>query len=395
MTSDPLAIPGATSGHFGRTGSDASFVSSRLRVLESLAANASAGRGWLFLTGEAGTGKSLLLEALSHRLPSGWDAVGVELTPESTPNCLVEALSEAIGSRLNPIGDPLRFIRQALSRAAIDSRRLVLLVDEGQNASDLVLETIRLLAGRIGQEDGLAALVLAGQTPLLSRLSTAGYQSVRNRMAAHFHLRGLDLAESADLLGLANLGRAFSAGELEDQHRRLLGNPRLLLRLASSAPTWAASARRVDSPEWKEAGTPAEPLPFVSPESQDSRRPPLRIEEGLIEVGVPDPETDLTGEPIAHHLAAAPTEMPVQSELGGPVAISDLYADIQSRQEWEQLRGRIGVPTRSLSGVGLDPEPQVAGRATRIRAETSHETRPLSRLFSRLDIGPDTDDEIS
>jgi hypothetical protein len=98
---------------------------------------------------------------------------------------------------------------------------------------------------------------------------------------------------------------------------------------------------------------------------------------------------------MARELGSSPIEMPVQPEPGGPVAVTDLYADIQSRQEWEQLRGRIGVSSRSTTGVGVDPEPQVAGRATRIRAETPHETRPLSRLFSRLDNGPDTDDEIS
>ena len=143
---------------------------------------------------------------------------------------------------------------------------------------------------------------------------------------------------------------------MERWHRDSGGNPARLLRML---------AREV--PARKAIATAGEPS--SSSEPLVPSRPPLRVEEGLIEVGwdseEPEPEPGMGEEPVADH-----------------------YAALQAWDEWARNQGRSRVP---LLPDPIDPElesdeepeelPSEHVHAT--RAEAAQEFAPYSQLFSR------------
>jgi len=142
-------------------------------------------------------------------------------------------------------------------------------------------------------------------------------------------------------------------------------------------------------------------------------RPPLRVEEGLIEVGwggnleaeaaVSAGESDaplVAGLPAAGE-SESPGEEMIQeheSELPSEEMIEDHYAALQAWTEWAKNRGRASSP--SATAVSEQVERVQVSRATMVqaeeerdaeefpapglRAEPQHEHAPYSQLFSRL-----------
>jgi general secretion pathway protein A len=116
-------------------------------------------------------------------------------------------------------------------------------------------------------------------------------------------------------------------------------------------------------------------------------RPPLREEEGLIEVG-------WSGSLEAEELPAGDAVEAVESPTlatgpFGEEAIEDRYAALQAWTEWARNRGRLNPATapeeepdedtddrdQALGSEGLGPD---------VRVESEHEHAPYSQLFSRL-----------
>ena len=123
-------------------------------------------------------------------------------------------------------------------------------------------------------------------------------------------------------------------------------------------------------------------------------RPPLREEDGLIEVGWsgsleaevrPAGESDEPDEAPAH--AAGPI---------GEEAIEDRYAALQAWTEWARNRGRLNPAAERadepVEDAGEDPEEvddPTLGTVTGslgadVRVESEHEHAPYSQLFTRL-----------
>jgi general secretion pathway protein A len=126
-------------------------------------------------------------------------------------------------------------------------------------------------------------------------------------------------------------------------------------------------------------------------------RPPIRFEEGLVEVGW---EGDLEAEPTRPEASPADPEPGTTGEdAPGEELVEDRYAALQAWAEWSRNRER-SVPAASDSAVDADstsPEPAgepaeaVAPRgdvgplpSPSIRAETPHDFAPYGQLFSRL-----------
>jgi general secretion pathway protein A len=143
-------------------------------------------------------------------------------------------------------------------------------------------------------------------------------------------------------------------------------------------------------------------------------RPPLRVEEGLIEVGwegnleaeaaspmestapVATGRTATAGlldadkEPVSAPPAA--TEAEAEPELPSEEMIEDHYAALQAWTEWAKNRGR-GIDPGSAAGPAANA-PEESGdslegrngapRAARVWSEGQHDHAPYSQLFTRL-----------
>ena len=250
------------------------------------------------LTGEPGSGKTWLLDRLSA-VASAEATRGprwriVDAAPDLDATGLLAAIASALGCPVqdrDSTGTLARSIARLLAEDHRDGRRSALAIDEAHLLALDALEAARLLANRVAAPDGFIAIVLAGQTTLGHRLECRRLAAVKARIVDPTHLPPIDADEAATLLA-DRIDSDLNVRLIERIHRDSGGNPARLLQIAesvlnrdgraSSRPQVEPTPPRPIVPELAEA--PAEPT------TRHSRgilpaRPPIRLEEGLIEVG--------------------------------------------------------------------------------------------------------------
>ncbi len=387
---------------------EAFVLPSRASALAALHAALEAQEGPALITGEAGVGKTWLWRRLRADRPAWWPWVDVDLSPTDAPADFYRAIGHSLGmigegaasssscTRLN--------LADSLVEAHVEGRRLVLVVDEAHNLSAGVLEEIRLQCNRLGRPGGFAGLVLVGQTPLARRLATRSLAALEARLSARAHLRSLDVEEARALLDRLVPGTSGDDEGFERLHRDTGGIPRRLILLSSrpASPFGISSSAtappRLGPTAAAVASPPRQPEAVHDAPLLGSSRPPLRLEDGLIEVGW-DAERGSTES--APSLEAARSTWPgddgpeggqeyeqeVETEAEVEEAIEDPYTSIQARSD----RNRTSERRQDPDAPEPDPamivmEPERTGTASRphVWADGQHEFAPYSQLFSRL-----------
>ena len=155
-----------------------------------------AGRGFVSLTGEPGLGKTTLLFQLLQRWKGTVNSAFLFQT-QCDSRELIRYLLQDLG--LNSEGqDIVRMhseLNQFLFRESLAGRRTVVFIDEAQNLTENVLETVRLLSDFEATDRKLLHIVLAGQPELAGRLSQPGMAQLRQRLAVQVRLSPLPMAE--------------------------------------------------------------------------------------------------------------------------------------------------------------------------------------------------------
>jgi general secretion pathway protein A len=408
-------------------------VSSRRAALETFRQTVvSEGAGLLLLTGEPGAGKTWLWRRLVRDLPTTWRWVCVELSEALDALEFLRMIGDGLGIAVpDQLGAARLAVASALADESTDGRSWLLIVENAHHASDAARDEIGALVHAMEASGGFAALVLAGPTELARQLSARRSAGLAARLGAHVHLLPLDLDEARELVECQGGAAPSDQAILEEIHRDAGGNPRRLLQLLRrrARPSLPPAARN-------EPATPAtspEPVSGQKPATEDGAlehdrraippvprealatplvpsRPPLRVEDGLIEVGW---EGSLEGESMAGTSDATSiaglevdTPEPVASplppivdegDLPSEEMIEDHYAALQAWTEWARNRGRAtdttaaGAPGESIPHVPAAAGPDHPRRAPAeplpsavLRAESQHEHAPYSQLFSRL-----------
>jgi type II secretory pathway predicted ATPase ExeA len=375
----------------GARPSDDFALPSRAVALRTLRDALEAGGGPVLVTGEAGVGKTWLCRQARDAMPAPWRWAVVDLSPATTPGVFYRAIGHAIGLEApdGPVATRLD-LGDFLLEAAADGDRWILVADEAHAAPADVLEEARILANRLGRPDGLAGLVLVGQTSLSRRLATRPLAAIGSRLSARVHLGPLDIDEARRLVGRLAPGSPRYGAGFERLHRDVRGNPRRLVRWAQDVA--AASARSQPSAPSSDRLAPDVPA-AIAPEARRETswemppavpsRPPLRVEDGLIEVGWEPPRT--TTSPAG---PAAEARMPGTGAISGAEEpIDDHYAALQAWDEWARNRGED--PSSVVAGAIEEPEeggPQAAPEPDDLDVwvEGEHGFAPYSQLFSRL-----------
>jgi general secretion pathway protein A len=362
----------------------ARILPSRRAALD--ACRAALGAGPILLSGESGVGKTWLAARLAEESGPSPSWLTVDLTTATDPAGLLHLVGHALG--LGAMSDRL-VLGDFLAERAADGHRWGLVLDEVQCASTDVLEEVRVLSNRLGRPDGLAALVLVGQTALQRRLRLRSLAPLEARLAARVHLRPLDVDEAGMLLSAAGYAETAANPDRVDQlHRAAAGNPRRLVWLApaendarSPAPSGPPRPRHVEEARGIVA----------TPSRLGADRPPLHVEDGLIEVGW-EPDAD----PADDALSAG------SGPDSDPVAVDDHYAALQAWNEWARNQGReseataVAEPPRDdemAASEPAEPGPVADEEAMttptpntypNLRAEGQQGFAPYGQLFSRL-----------
>ncbi|HUW97638.1 MAG TPA: AAA family ATPase [Acidiferrobacter sp.] len=173
-------------------------------ALNMLLAAIRMGEGFLKVTGEVGTGKTLLCRkflavlAADHRFLTAY-----------IPNPYLEplALIEAIAAELSlPViqGHGQHALLTTLTHRLIhnyaDGRRVVLCLDEAQAMPSETLEALRLISNLETEKCKLIQIVLFGQPELDERLQERSIRQLRQRIAFSYELAPLSLADIEDYL---------------------------------------------------------------------------------------------------------------------------------------------------------------------------------------------------
>ena len=173
------------------------FSPAHREALASLFCGIDAGRGFLALIAEPGMGKTTLLFQLLERLKGSVRSAFLFQT-QCNSHELLRYLLEALGldSRGQDIVQMHAQLNQLLYREALAGRRVVVFIDEAQNLSDSVLETVRLLSDFEAADRKLLQIVLAGQPDLAQRLMSPGLAQLRQRISVIAGLERLPAAET-------------------------------------------------------------------------------------------------------------------------------------------------------------------------------------------------------
>lgn len=170
---------------------DLFFPDSHGRILEALAFATHRGEGILKVTGDVGTGKTLLCRMLLESLRE--TAVVAYLTaPHAQPQHMAAHLCQAFDLKTPKGHDPLGVLEKFLVKTHGTGRRAVLLVDEAQGLESPGLEALRLLSNLETDDKKLLQIILFGQQELNHLLGTYGLRQLQQRITFSFETKPLD-----------------------------------------------------------------------------------------------------------------------------------------------------------------------------------------------------------
>lgn len=207
-------------------------------ALQVLRVALAGGEGFIKVTGEVGTGKTLLLRKLMAELADTCQVIYLPnpwLSPEELRLALAHELGLETGSGELAVTDAIHRELVALRRAG---RPAILLLDEAQALPDASLEAIRLFGNLETESSKLLQVVLFGQPELDSRLRAEHLRQLRQRITFSCQLRPLKCDETRAYLAwrLAVSGYQgaplFTPAAVRRLWRASRGIPRLINVLA-------------------------------------------------------------------------------------------------------------------------------------------------------------------
>lgn len=232
LTESPFSITPDTSFFFAGPSSQ--------EALNTLLIAAKNGEGFIKITGEVGTGKTLLCRKFMASLDASFVTAYIP-NPFLEPRTLLMALAEELEVPLEKDVDQhhlLKSINHRLLVLARNGKRAILCLDEAQAIPLDSLEALRLLTNLETEKRKLLQIVLFGQPELNRKLQLESIRQLTQRITFHYHLGplsrdDLDFYVSHRLLVAGYSGnRLFERDAIRALHSASAGVPRLVNILA-------------------------------------------------------------------------------------------------------------------------------------------------------------------
>ena len=171
--------------------------------------------GIVKVSGEVGSGKTMLCRVLIERLPPHVDTIYI-----ATPSLPREEILHAIGDELGLAlagkrpTVALRELQEHLIGRYAQGRRVVVLIDEAHAMPEETLEEVRLLSNLESNRHKLLQIVLFGQPELDATLAKPGLRQLRDRVTQSFRTRPLTAAEVGKYLSFRMRAAGYRGPEV-------------------------------------------------------------------------------------------------------------------------------------------------------------------------------------
>ena len=148
--------------------------------------------GIVKVSGEVGSGKTMLCRVLMERLPQHVATIYLA-TPSLARDDILHAIGDDLELRLSHErrSVALRELQEHLIRLYGEGRRVVILIDEAHVMPDETLEQVRLLSNLESNRHKLLQIVLFGQPELDATLAKSALRQLRDRITHSFRMRPL------------------------------------------------------------------------------------------------------------------------------------------------------------------------------------------------------------
>ncbi len=233
------------------------YLSSKhLNALTYLEYGISEGDGFVLLTGDIGTGKTLLIKKLLSRIGSNLEVAVIFSTNLDADQLIHLVLNEfEIPGQFHSKAFALDALYQYLVTKFNQNQRVILIIDEVQNLPLDALEEVRMMSNIQSDTQSLIQIVLVGQPEIKKTLATPSLAALTQRISWHYHLGPLSLAETKEYINfrLQVAGRKtklFTADALNLIHRASGGIPRTINILCENLLVYgfADEARVIERP---------------------------------------------------------------------------------------------------------------------------------------------------
>lgn len=221
-------------------------------ALASLAYTVQERKGFVLLTGEVGTGKTLISRLMLRQFGSRIAFAHINHAVPSATD-LLEAICAELEINVEPGSTIAKVIRRLhdflLARFAQDVP-VVLVLDEAQNLPDEAFELIRTIGNLEADDAKLLQIVIVGQPELQERFASPQLRQLRQRVFRSFHLSALNRSSTGayirfrmEVAGGGKLN-VFDNEAVDRIFEYSQGLPRLINTLCDNALLSAYSADR-------------------------------------------------------------------------------------------------------------------------------------------------------
>ncbi|MHB8383995.1 MAG: ExeA family protein [Candidatus Binataceae bacterium] len=196
-------------------------------------------KGFAVVTGEVGTGKTMLLRTLIESVGPKVQT-GYVFNPPRTIGALYDSIGDEFGITLNGVANPAAVLNRHFMSVFEAGGTVVMIFDEAQSLSIELLEEIRLLTNIETSSAKLAQVILAGQPEFDAMIDSTELRALRQRLVFRYSLTPLNPSDTvryiAARLGAAGAKRSpFTLKACVAVHRYSGGVPRLVNVICDNA----------------------------------------------------------------------------------------------------------------------------------------------------------------